>query len=171
MVVVSLLLAGVAVLAFGPTPALTAAVAIAAVTPSLIRTDVLEHRLPNRLVATAGAAGIAGVTLSWLATASVPLVPLLAGVLCGALLLVLALLGGMGMGDAKLAAALGLASPTATVALLWPTLAFLLGGMASVAVMIRRGRHAHIPFGPFLLAGYFGALLVLTIGRWMPGSS
>jgi prepilin signal peptidase PulO-like enzyme (type II secretory pathway) len=40
-------------------------------------------------------------------------------------------------------------------------LAFLLGGVAGVVVLIRRGRRARIAFGPFLLAGYFGALLLV----------
>jgi leader peptidase (prepilin peptidase)/N-methyltransferase len=63
----------------------------------------------------------------------------------------------------KLAAALGLASPTATIALISPVLAFLLGGVAAVIVLIIRGSQARIAFGPFLLAGYFGALVLAAL--------
>jgi leader peptidase (prepilin peptidase)/N-methyltransferase len=75
-------------------------------------------------------------------------------------LFLFALGGGMGMGDVKLAAVLGLASPTATVAIASPLLAFLTGGVAAVVVLLVRGRGSRIPFGPFLLAGYTGALVV-----------
>ena len=67
------------------------------------------------------------------------------------------------MGDVKLAALIGLASPTITVALAAPVTGFLLGGVAASIVMIRgllagRGRaagRAHLAFGPYLLAGYW----------------
>jgi len=74
---------------------------------------------------------------------------------------------GMGMGDVKLAAALGLASPTLVIAAGSPLLAFLFGGVVAVVVMIRRGRKALIAFGPFLLAGYFGVLVVLAVVRFI----
>jgi prepilin signal peptidase PulO-like enzyme (type II secretory pathway) len=44
-------------------------------------------------------------------------------------------------------------------------LAFLIGGVAAVIVLIRRGRKARIAFGPFLLAGYFGALALMAVVR------
>ena len=162
-VVVSVLLAAVAVLALGPSPALVPALAVAAVAPSLVRVDLAEHRLPNRLVVPALIAGVAGLGLSWPASGAPPLVPLIAGAGYGGVLLVLALFGGVGMGDVKLAATLGLASPTLAVAVLSPLLAFLAGGVGAVVVLIRRGPRARIAFGPFLLAGYFGALVVSAL--------
>jgi leader peptidase (prepilin peptidase)/N-methyltransferase len=176
-------LAGVAVLAIGPDPALVGALALAAVAPRLVRVDLAEHRLPNRLVTPALLAGVVGFGLSWLAPSwlalswpalswpapswpapGVPaLVPLLAGAIYAGALFMLALAGGMGMGDVKLAAALGLASPTAAIALTSPVLAFVFGGVAAVVILIRRGRKARIAFGPFLLAGYFGALVVAAV--------
>lgn len=168
MLVVSVALAVLAAVAFGPDPALLPAFAVAAVAPPLWRTDVAEHRLPNRLTLPALLAGLLGAGVSWFATGSPPLVPLIAGGLFGGALLFAALAGGMGMGDVKLAAALGLASPTVTIAVLSPLLAFLLGGIAAVVVMIRRGfgaRREQLPFGPFLLAGYLGALAVVAVGR------
>lgn len=156
---VSMALAVVATLALGPNPALVAALAVAAVAPPLARVDLAEHRLPNRLVVPALLAGVVALGASWLVSGVPPLIPLLAGASYAGVLFVLALFGGMGMGDVKLAAALGLASPTLAIALGSSLLAFLVGGVAAVFVLIRRGRTARIPFGPFLLAGYFGVLL------------
>ncbi len=168
MVLVSVALAALAVAAFGPDTGLLGGFALAAAAPELFRTDVAQHRLPNRLTYLALLAGVAGAGGSWLATGVPPLVPLLAGVAYGGLLLVCALFGGMGMGDVKLAAALGLASPTLPIAMLSPMLTFLLGGVVAVAVLLRRGRAAHteyIAFGPFQLSGYFGALIFAAASR------
>ena len=158
MIAISLVLAALSVLAYGSAPALLPALAIAAVAPPLVRTDVAEHRLPNHLVIPALLAGVAGAGVSWLAVGSPPIVALLSGTAYGGGLLLLALFGGVGMGDVKLAAALGLASPTAAVAVLSPLLTFLFGGVAAVVVLIRRGRRARLAFGPFLLAGFFAAV-------------
>ena len=162
-VVVSIALAAVAVLVLGPAPALVAPLALAAAAPPLVRIDLAEHRLPNGLVVPVLLAGVVGLALSWLVSGAPPLIPLLAGAIYAGVLLVLAHFGGMGMGDVKLAAGLGLASPTLAIALGSPLLAFLFGGVAAVIVLIRRGRRAHIAFGPFLLAGYFGALVVAAL--------
>jgi leader peptidase (prepilin peptidase)/N-methyltransferase len=164
-VVVSVGLAAVAVLALGPTTALVGALAVAAVAPPLVTTDLVEHRLPNRLVVPAVLAGVVGLGLRWLVSGVPPLIPLLSGAIYTGVLFVLAIFGGMGMGDVKLAAALGLASPTLAISLASPLLAFLFGGVAAVIVLIRRGRKARIAFGPFLLAGYFGALVVAVVAR------
>jgi len=163
-VAVSVVLAAVAVVALGPAPALIPALAVAAVAPALTRVDLAEHRLPNRLVGPALAAGLAGFGLSWLVSGQT-LVPLVSAAVYAGLLFVFALFGGMGMGDVKLAAALGLASPTLAIALGSPLLAFQFGGVAAVIVLIRRGRKTRIAFGPFLLAGYFAALAVVAVAR------
>src|SRR3954469_4856046 len=105
-VLVSVVLAAVAVVALGPVPALVPALALAAVAPPLTRVDLAEHRLPNRLVVPALAAGVAGFALTLLVS-GLTLLPLLAAVVYAGVLFVLALFGGMGMGDVKLAAALG----------------------------------------------------------------
>ena len=95
----------------------------------------------------------------------VALVPLVAGAAYGGTLFLLALTGGMGMGDVKLAAVLGLAAPTTTVAVASPAIAFLSGGVVSLVVLVLRGRGSRIPFGPFLLLGYAGALAVAVACR------
>ncbi len=145
-----------AVVANGPTVALLPLFYLAAVTPELVRVDLREHRLPNRLVVPGIAAGLLAAVIHWGETGT--LVPLIAGASYAAFLLLLNLTGGMGMGDLKLGAALGLASSTVTVAVLSPVAAFLLGGVASVVLLITRGRGSRIAFGPFLLAGFWIAV-------------
>src|SRR3954470_2988228 len=115
-VAVSVALAVVAVLALGPAAALVPALALAAVAPPLTRVDLAEHRLPNRLVVPALAAGVGGFGLSWLVSGAT-LIPLVAAAVYAGLLFGLALFGGMGWGDVKVAAALGLASPSVAIAL------------------------------------------------------
>lgn len=169
-------------------PALFAAAGLAAVTPALVRVDLAEHRLPNRLVGFAAAALAPALAWRWLLEGAFPSGPLLAGAVAGLAYLVLAIGGGMGMGDVKLAAVLGcgaaLASPVAAVAGLM--LAFLLGGLAAAAVLARRGlgrlrsapaidgeaaasapsggagldaaEAARIAFGPWMLLGHWLAL-------------
>jgi leader peptidase (prepilin peptidase)/N-methyltransferase len=121
----------------------------------------LDHRIiPNRLTAAGALAALA----IGLATdpAAVP-EQLIAGAAAGGFLLVAALArpGGMGMGDVKLAAVLGLfLGRDVAVALL---VALLAGTLVGVVVIARRGaqrgRKTAIPFGPFLAAGGVVALL------------
>lgn len=146
--------------AIGPAVAAIPALYVAAVAPELTRIDLTQHRLPNRLVVPGLVVGLLAAAGSWATAGVFPLVPLVAAVGYAGMLLLFALGGGMGMGDVKLAAVLGLASPTVPVAIASPLIAFLLGGVAAVVVLIVRGAGTRIPFGPFLLAGYFGALLV-----------
>jgi leader peptidase (prepilin peptidase)/N-methyltransferase len=159
----TLALGALAWLALGPVVATIPAVYVAAVAPELTRIDLAEHRLPNRLVVPGLVVGLLAAAGSWATTGEPPVVPLVAAAASGGLLFLFALGGGMGMGDVKLAAVLGLASPTATVAIASPVLAFLLGGAAALGVLIVRGRGSRIPFGPFLLAGHAGALVVAAV--------
>lgn len=152
-------LAVLAWFAIGPVVAAIPALYVAAVAPELTRIDLAEHRLPNRLVVPGLIVGLLAAGGSWATTGVFPLVPLVAAVAYAGVLFLFALGGGLGMGDVKLAAALGLASPTSVIAVASPLLAFLLGGVAALVVLIVRGRGTRIPFGPFLLAGYAGALL------------
>ena len=76
-------------------------------------------------------------------------------------MLAFAVAGGMGMGDVKLAGVLGLSAGlvSATAAVVSPLVAFVLGGIAAIGAL-RGGRGASIPFGPFLLAGFWVAVVV-----------
>jgi leader peptidase (prepilin peptidase) / N-methyltransferase len=121
----------------------------------------LDHRIiPNRLTALGAVAALAVG-----AATDLDGVPqqLIAGAAAGGFLLLAALArpGGMGMGDVKLAAMLGLfLGREVAVALL---VALLAGTLVGVAVMARRGvgegRKTAIPFGPFLALGGVVALI------------
>lgn len=73
---------------------------------------------------------------------------------------------GMGMGDVKLAAVLGLFGGWAGYAAWMGTLlgGFLLGGLAGVAVLLlRRGsRNSTFPFGPGMLLAAFASFVLLS---------
>jgi leader peptidase (prepilin peptidase)/N-methyltransferase len=121
----------------------------------------LDHRIiPDRL--TAPAALLAVVLGTALDPGGEP-ARLLAGVVAGSLLAVPAILhpAGMGMGDAKLVAVLGLFLGAA-VAPAFAT-AFLVGSVTGIALMARKGvavgRKTPIAFGPYLaLGGVVGVL-------------
>ncbi|WP_182045444.1 prepilin peptidase [Curtobacterium sp. ME26] len=132
-----------------------------AISVALALIDIDTHRLPNVIVLPAYVVvvvllgGTSAMTGDWGAfvRAGVGLVGL------GAVYLVLALAvpGGMGMGDVKLAGVLGFVlaylgwGPLAVGAFA----AFLLGGTFSLVLMStgRAGRRSGIPFGPWMLAG------------------
>ncbi len=123
----------------------------------LLVTD-LEHRLiPNPIILPAILiAGVGGSLQRG------PL-PTLAGGAIGFAsfyLIALARKGGMGGGDVKLAAFIGLASgfPAVLVALI---AAILLGGVAALILVLTRvrGLKSYIPYGPFLVAGGLLAIL------------
>ncbi|MDM7884565.1 prepilin peptidase [Curtobacterium sp. RHCKG23] len=132
-----------------------------AISVALALIDIDTHRLPNVIVLPAYVVvvvllgGASAVTGDWGAfvRAGIGLVGL------GTVYLVLALAvpGGMGMGDVKLAGVLGFVlaylgwGPLAVGAFA----AFLLGGTFSLVLMStgRAGRRSGIPFGPWMLAG------------------
>jgi leader peptidase (prepilin peptidase) / N-methyltransferase len=121
----------------------------------------LEHRIiPNRILAPAAAAAIA----IGLAThpAGVP-EQLIAGAAAGGFLLVfvLAYPRGMGMGDVKLAAVMGLfLGRSVAVAILVGVLAGVIVGAVVIGrVGVAQGRKTALPFGPFLALGGIVGLL------------
>ncbi|HYB24708.1 MAG TPA: prepilin peptidase [Solirubrobacteraceae bacterium] len=123
----------------------------------------LEHRIiPNKLTAPGAALALAlGLALD---PGGEP-ARLIAAAAGGGFLLMAALAypGGMGMGDVKLAAVMGLALGSALAPAL---LIALVAGVAFGAVVIARkgaqvGRKTAVPFGPFLA---FGALVAVFVG-------
>jgi leader peptidase (prepilin peptidase)/N-methyltransferase len=144
---------------------LAALLPVAAATPLLVRWDLAAHRLPNAIVAqtavpVVGAAVLAGVAEPARAAASVVGALAFAG-----LLFVPVLLGGMGMGDAKLAAVLGVAGGVldGPVALVTVLVAFTTGGFVSALLLLSRHTDATdaLAFGPFLLAGFWVAVALV----------
>jgi len=101
----------------------------------------------------------------------ISLLDMLMGLLAGGgLLLVIAIAsrGGMGGGDIKFAAALGLWLGW-KFTLLTLFIAFLLGGVGGVIVLALKlkGRKDYIPFGPFIAAGAFVSLLYgIDLIKW-----
>ena len=135
------------------------------VTGELCRTDFAEHRLPNRLVLPGFVFALAGLALQWAATGQVPVVAMIAGSAYFAFLFGMNLAGGMGMGDVKLGGLLGLCLGLIDVsaACVGPLLAFVFGGVAGAWMLLGRrtghtGLRASIPFGPFMLAGFWVAV-------------
>lgn len=120
-----------------------------------------DHRIiPNKITLPAALAAVAiGLALR---PSGVP-EQLIAGAAAGAFLLVFLLLypRGMGMGDVKLAAVLGLfLGRSVAVALLTAVLAGTLVGAFIIARRgVLEGRKTAIPFGPFLALGGVVALL------------
>lgn len=120
----------------------------------------LEHRiLPNRIVYPSLIGFPAYVLVARVAGAPVGLVDALIGFLAyGGAMLLIAVVSpkGMGMGDVKLSALIGLVVgavdlPSVAVA---AGLAVLLGGIGAVAALaMGKGRKSAVPFGPFLAAG------------------
>lgn len=116
--------------------------------------DFREHRLPNKLVVPGMALallcslgeGFLGSGAGWM--------PLIGALVYFAFMLLLSLLGGLGMGDVKLAFVIGAAAGflSGSAVFVVVALAFVIGGMAALIMMIlrRRGRMA---FGPYMLAG------------------
>jgi leader peptidase (prepilin peptidase)/N-methyltransferase len=120
----------------------------------------IEHKiLPNRIVYPSLIAFPVYLVVARLAGAPIGLVDAAIGFLAyGSGLLLVAIISptGMGMGDVKLAALIGLVIgaidlPSVPVA---AGLAILLGGIGAVtALAMGKGRKSAVPFGPFLAAG------------------
>jgi leader peptidase (prepilin peptidase) / N-methyltransferase len=113
----------------------------------------LDHRIiPNKLTGLGAVTAL--VVLALVDPAALP-EHLIAAAGAGGFLLAAALAkpGGMGMGDVKLAAVMGLFLGRAVAPALFAAL--ILGSLAGLALMARRGmaRGTTIPFGPWLAAG------------------
>lgn len=162
---------GAAAVLLVPTPALIPAwVALAWIAAPIVRTDLARHRIPDTLNVAAAAAGallllvpgdLSAYGRAWLAALAVT-----------GVLLALALVGpsGLGMGDVKLAPALGLyLGYLGWEAVLVGILAgFVLGALAAIAILVRDvvarrpiggALRRALPFGPFLLLGTLVGLL------------
>ncbi|MGW2028077.1 prepilin peptidase [Streptomyces decoyicus] len=162
------LLAGVV----GPRPELVVWLMFAPVALVLAVVDWEVHRLPDALTLPT-----AGAILALLGAAS--LFPGHHGSLTTAALGMLALAGGllllftinpagMGLGDVKLALSIGAALGWYgwTVLLAGTLLAFLIGALYGITLLLvgRADRWTAMPFGPMLLLGAFGGLVLGALG-------
>jgi leader peptidase (prepilin peptidase)/N-methyltransferase len=150
--------------AFATGPGLATAVWLALVTPALVVFDVQYRRLPNALVLPGAVTLLIDLGWSWAVRGAFPMASIVAVALSLVLLLIMNALGGLGMGDVKLAlvqcGCLSVVSPAHAAAAM--VLAFVLGGIVSAVLLIRgSARGSRIPFGPFLLSGFWLAVLML----------
>lgn len=140
---------------------LPAAVLLAVVGVLLAAEDFASHRLPNAVLQPTAVALVLLLTVAALLDDAwgALLRGVLAALVCGAGYLLLALLRptGLGLGDVKLGALLGLwlgwlGWPAVVIGVL---AGFLLGGLAALALIIvrRADRGSAIAFGPWLLLG------------------
>jgi leader peptidase (prepilin peptidase) / N-methyltransferase len=130
-------------------------------------TDLERRIIPNRILLVSALAGIAIAAVA--DPGSLPergIAALAAG--GGLLLAALAYPNGMGMGDVKLAALMGLYLGAAVAPAL--LVAFLAGALVGVGLMLRDGAAARkqgVPFGPFLaLGGVVGLLAGDQLINW-----
>ncbi len=131
--------------------------------------DLITHRIPNQLVL--GTITWGGIQHLLLGTPSI--LSLALGVLVGGgLFFLIAVIGrgAMGMGDVKLAAALGalVGFPYVIPALM---AGILLGGIAALILLLSRrvGRKDYIAYGPYLALGGW-LVYVQVMLQWMPST-
>jgi leader peptidase (prepilin peptidase) / N-methyltransferase len=122
-------------------------------------TDLERRIIPNKILLVASAIGLVAIGIS--DPASLPERAAAAAGASGVLFFAaLAYPGGMGLGDVKLAAAMGLFLGVEVIPAM--LIALLAGSLVGLAMIIRRGAAARkqaIPFGPFLALGGVAGLL------------
>jgi leader peptidase (prepilin peptidase)/N-methyltransferase len=154
---------------FGAVPEVAAYVLLAVAGVQLARIDLIHHLLPNRMVFPLLAGGL--VLLSGAGLAQGTAENLLRGV-AGAVILFISYLilaltsrNGLGMGDVKLAAPLGLYLGYLgwTQVFYGGALGFVIGGVVSVlAVLKNRGnKPQEVPYGPSMLAAGLAVIMLL----------
>ncbi|HEX6400803.1 MAG TPA: prepilin peptidase [Actinomycetota bacterium] len=143
-----------------------------ALMPGIALIDLRHRIIPNRLTYPALLVAAAAIVLGWALGA--PLEPLRAAVglaLYGGTLFVVAIVSrGMGMGDVKLAALIGLVLGSLALRFVGVAAgsAIVLGGVGGVvALALGKSRKSAIPFGPYLAAGaVVGGLWGEPIASW-----
>ena len=123
----------------------------------LSRVDLREHRLPNYLVLTSFLGGILGFVLIVITHGDLQVLgTAIAGSLIASLAyLAIHLLGGMGMGDVKYAAVVGLylGSLGWTYIYLGSLISFACAALWALPLMFGSRRSRNVPFGPFMALG------------------
>jgi leader peptidase (prepilin peptidase)/N-methyltransferase len=121
--------------------------------------DLATRRIPNALVLALALIGVVPRVVAghaWLVDSLVS----------GAVVLGIALLlahvarGGLGAGDVKLAAALGLLLGKTVVAAFF--IGSVLGALAGLAIIVRQGRRSTLAYGPYLATGAAAAIIFLN---------
>lgn len=145
------------------------AVMLSAFTGILVALSVIDARtkkLPNRILYPSILVAAGYLLVARLAGAEVDLLDAGIGFLaygCGLLVVALVAPRGMGMGDVKLVAFIGLVLGAVSLesVLVAAGLGILFGGVAAIVALARgAGRKHALPFGPFLAAGAIAAVFV-----------
>ncbi|MEI8238078.1 MAG: prepilin peptidase [Actinomycetota bacterium] len=123
--------------------------------------DLHEHRLPNQLVAIAAEGAFVGALCT--TRIDVVLHCLLGGVLAGGAMAVVRLVRGVGMGDVKMAGAIGMSLGTFNVSAALGAIA--IAAFVSAAYGVLAGRY-RLPLGPSLWFGWAAAAAVTVVGGW-----
>lgn len=154
---------------FGISAELPAYLVLAIAGVQLTRIDILHHLLPNRLVLPLLGAGL--LLLAFAASAAGNAGNLLRGLTGAVILFVLYLIlaltsrNGLGMGDVKLAAPLGLYLGYLGWSPLFygGALGFVAGGIASVLVVLknRGNKPQEVAYGPSMLAAGLAVILLV----------
>ncbi|AXJ11591.1 prepilin peptidase [Arthrobacter sp. PM3] len=154
---------------FGPAPELAAFVLLAVAGVQLARIDLIHHLLPNKMVFPLLGGGL--VLLTGAAVAQGAAENLLRGIAGAVILFVLYLFlaltsrNGLGMGDVKLAAPLGLYLGYLgwTQVFYGGALGFVVGGVVSVVTVLknRGNKPKEVPYGPAMLAAGLAVILLL----------
>lgn len=155
----------VAIFGFGVRFELVGCLYLAVVTSELCRVDLAEHRLPNALVLPGYAFAAIGAVFGWLATGRPPTGAAVATLAVGGFFALLAVTGGVGMGDVKLSAVLALAGGAASVLVVVGTLVlgFITAGFGALTMLAARGGTGNIAFGPYLLGGFWASVAALPL--------
>lgn len=146
-----------------------------ALMPGIALIDLRHRIIPNRLTYPALLLFSPVIVMAWsLGGATDPLRAGIGLLLYGGILFLIALVsGGMGMGDVKLAALIGLVLGSIDLRLVGVAAgaAIVFGGLGGlVALAMGRGRKSAIPFGPYLAAGAVVAgLWGEPIASWYTG--
>ena len=129
-----------------------------AMMPAIALIDIRHRIIPNRLTYPALLIFPPLIVLAWLVDdATDPVRALLGMLLYGGILFLVAIVSrGMGMGDVKLAAVIGLVFGSLGLRFVGVAAgaAIVLGGLGGLAALgMGKGRKSAIPFGPYLAAG------------------
>jgi leader peptidase (prepilin peptidase) / N-methyltransferase len=155
----------------GMSPELLPGLALMTLLVAVSAIDIEHHIIPNRLLVPGAAVALA---LWGLVDPSRLPENLIAAVSAGGFFMLAAVAypAGMGMGDVKLAAVMGLYLGRSVAPALF--VAFLTGALVGVGLMLARGTSARkqgVPFGPFLaLGGIVGQLFGEAMVDWYADS-
>jgi leader peptidase (prepilin peptidase)/N-methyltransferase len=146
-----------------------------ALMPGVALIDLRHKIIPNRLTYPALLAFPVVIVLAWLVDDSVDPVKAVLGLVSygGGIFVIAAVSKGMGLGDVKLAALIGLVLGSLGLRFVGAAagVTIVLGGLGGlVALAMGRGRKSEIPYGPYLAAGaVVAALWGEPIASWYIG--